>query len=97
MISKKASAIKLEELAAPLTYIPNAKPKSQSILTGIVRIVTIIEIVMSSRVLCEHKKNVYPIKKKPNNITLKFGLTKIRKIYNHHKIRILVQPSLQRF
>lgn len=63
MISKKASAIKLEELAAPLTYIPNAKPKSQSILTGIVRIVTIIEIVMSSRVLCEHKKNVYPIKK----------------------------------
>lgn len=63
MISKKASAMRLDELAAPLTYIPNANPKSQSILTGIVRIVTIIDMVISSKVLCEHKKNVYPIKK----------------------------------
>lgn len=63
MISKKASAIKLDELAAPLTYIPKANPKSQSIRTGIVRIVTIIEIVINIKELCEHKKKCISNKK----------------------------------
>lgn len=51
IISKKASAIKFEELAAPLTYIPKARPKSQSNLTGIVSIVTIIDTVINNKVL----------------------------------------------
>lgn len=63
IISKKASTTRLEELAAPLTYIPKAKPKSHKSLTGIAKIVTIIETVIKINLLSDCKKNVYPIKK----------------------------------
>lgn len=50
-MSKNASAIRLEELAAPLTYIAKANPKSQSNLTGIVKIVIITDNVINNKVL----------------------------------------------
>jgi hypothetical protein len=53
IISKKASTTKLDELAAPLTYIPNAKPKSHNNLTGIVNIVIITEIVKRINLLSD--------------------------------------------
>lgn len=58
IVSKKASTIKLDELAAPLTYIPNANPKSHKILTGIVRIVIITEKVNNISLLSDCRENV---------------------------------------
>lgn len=58
IISKKASTTKFVELAAPLTYIPNAKPKSQSSLTGIVSIVIITDTVNNIKTLCDCRENV---------------------------------------
>lgn len=60
--SKKASTTRLEELAAPLTYIPKANPKSHNNLTGIVNIVNITDNVSSTSLLSDCSENVYPIK-----------------------------------
>jgi hypothetical protein len=57
-MSKKASTTKFEELDAPLTYIPKAKPKSQSSLTGIVRIVNITDTVYRTSLLSDCRENV---------------------------------------
>lgn len=58
IVSKKASTTRLDELAAPRTYIPKAKPKSQSNLTGIVKIVIITEKVNNMSLLSDCNENV---------------------------------------
>lgn len=58
--SKNVSTIKFEELAAPLIYILNESPKSQSNFTGIVKIVIIIVIVNNVKRLSDFKEKVYP-------------------------------------
>lgn len=58
MVSKKASTTRLDELAAPRTYIPKAKPKSQSNRTGIVKIVIITEKVNNISLLSDCNEKV---------------------------------------
>ena len=58
IMSKKASTIRLDELEAPLTYIPKAKPKSHNNLTGMVNIVIITERVIKINLLSDCKKKV---------------------------------------
>jgi len=63
IISKKASTMRFDELAAPLTYIPKAKPKSHSNRTGMVKIVIITDRVNNTSLLSDFNEKVYPINK----------------------------------
>lgn len=58
IISKNASTIKLEELPAPLKYIPKDRPKSHKSLTGIVKIVIITEKVNNINLLSDCMEKV---------------------------------------